>query len=179
MKIRPDHPGEGTRKRSLERRLTQWLLKQFCQSAGLSSMMVQPIAPRKSLRVMPSVIRGSNWFAETQDPDRNFASKAHAVSLGFERVNSFQFEIVGNLDADVSFEPDYMEFLIQKFSEDPGARSSPELLSPRTEIMIRAKTALRVRITSPDRVNFSGVSVSRKSAAMFRTEPEGLIGSRR
>jgi len=62
-----------------------------------------------------------------QDPDRNFASKAHAVALGFERVNSVQFEIVGNLDADVSFEADYMEFVMQKFAEDPdlGVAGTP------------------------------------------------------
>jgi glycosyltransferase involved in cell wall biosynthesis len=55
-----------------------------------------------------------------QDLDRNFASKAHAVSLGFERISSYQFELVGNLDADVSFEADYMEFVIQRFSKDPA-----------------------------------------------------------
>ena len=54
-----------------------------------------------------------------QDPDRNFASKAQAVALGFGRVNSVPFDVVGNLDADVSFETDYMEFVMQKFSEDP------------------------------------------------------------
>jgi glycosyltransferase involved in cell wall biosynthesis len=53
-----------------------------------------------------------------QDGDRNFASKANAVALGLERLNAFQFEIVGNLDADVSFEPNYLEFVMQKFSED-------------------------------------------------------------
>src|SRR5262245_6807116 len=36
-----------------------------------------------------------------QDADRNFASKARAVALGFERVTSLEFEIIGNLDADV------------------------------------------------------------------------------
>jgi glycosyltransferase involved in cell wall biosynthesis len=54
-----------------------------------------------------------------EDRDRNFASKAHAVNTGLERANSLHFEIVGNLDADVSFGPDYMEFLMQRFSEDP------------------------------------------------------------
>ncbi len=54
-----------------------------------------------------------------EDRYRNFASKAHAVNTGLERVNSCQFEIVGNLDADVSFGPDYMEFLMERFSEDP------------------------------------------------------------
>jgi glycosyltransferase involved in cell wall biosynthesis len=62
-----------------------------------------------------------------QDRYRNFASKAHAVNTGLERVNSLQFEIVGNLDADVSFAPDYIEFLMQRFSEDPklGVAGTP------------------------------------------------------
>jgi glycosyltransferase involved in cell wall biosynthesis len=53
-----------------------------------------------------------------RDHDRNFASKAHAVNAGLERVKSLQFDVLGNLDADVSFAPDYMEFLVRKFSED-------------------------------------------------------------
>jgi glycosyltransferase involved in cell wall biosynthesis len=53
-----------------------------------------------------------------QDPERNFASKAYAVEAGLRRVDSLQFEIMGNLDADVSFEADYMEFLLQKFADD-------------------------------------------------------------
>src|SRR5438876_10552700 len=62
-----------------------------------------------------------------QDGDRNFASKAHAVNAGLERAKSLQFEILGNLDADVSFGPDYMEFLMQRFSEDPdlGVAGTP------------------------------------------------------
>jgi glycosyltransferase involved in cell wall biosynthesis len=63
----------------------------------------------------------------TQDPDRNFASKAHSVALAFARVKPLEFDIVGNLDADVSFNPDYIEFLMQKFSEDPklGVAGTP------------------------------------------------------
>ncbi len=62
-----------------------------------------------------------------QRQDRNFASKAHAVNAGLERVQSLDFQIIGNLDADVSFEPSYMEFLMQKFSEDPelGVAGTP------------------------------------------------------
>ena len=62
-----------------------------------------------------------------QDRNRNFASKAHAVNTGLERANSLRFEILGNLDADVSFGPDYMEFLMQRFSEDPdlGVAGTP------------------------------------------------------
>jgi glycosyltransferase involved in cell wall biosynthesis len=59
--------------------------------------------------------------------DRNFAAKADAVNAGLEHVRSLQFEVLGNLDADVSFEPDYMAFLMQKFSEDPtlGVAGTP------------------------------------------------------
>jgi glycosyltransferase involved in cell wall biosynthesis len=54
-----------------------------------------------------------------QRPNRNFAAKVEAFKLGLERLRSVQFDVIGNLDADVSFEPGYMEFLMQKFSEDP------------------------------------------------------------
>src|ERR1700730_7785720 len=50
---------------------------------------------------------------------RSFAGKADAVNAGLEHVRSVKFDVVGNLDADVSFEPDYMEFLIRKLSDDP------------------------------------------------------------
>jgi glycosyltransferase involved in cell wall biosynthesis len=50
--------------------------------------------------------------------DRNFAGKVQAVTAGLDQARSLEFEIIGNLDADISFEPDYMEFLLQKLSED-------------------------------------------------------------
>jgi poly-beta-1,6-N-acetyl-D-glucosamine synthase len=53
-----------------------------------------------------------------QRGDRNFAAKIHAFNIGFERVSLLPFEVIGNLDADLSFDPDYLEFLMQKFSED-------------------------------------------------------------
>lgn len=66
-------------------------------------------------------------FRRPKRLDRNFAAKAHAVNAGLEQVSSLQFEVLGNLDADVSFEPDYMAFLMQKFSEDPtlGVAGTP------------------------------------------------------
>jgi biofilm PGA synthesis N-glycosyltransferase PgaC len=59
--------------------------------------------------------------------ERHFAGKAHAVNSGYERVKSLDFEIVGNLDADVSFEPDHFEFLIGKMAESPrlGVAGAP------------------------------------------------------
>ena len=51
--------------------------------------------------------------------ERNFAGKACAFNAGFERVQSLEFDIIGNLDADISFEPDYFEFLVNKFNQFP------------------------------------------------------------
>ena len=53
-----------------------------------------------------------------QHTERSFAGKVHAFNAGFERVKDVDFDVVGNLDADLSFEPDYLEFLMRKFSED-------------------------------------------------------------
>ena len=50
--------------------------------------------------------------------DRNFAGKVQAITAGLDQARSLEFEIMGNLDADISFEPDYMEFLLQRLSED-------------------------------------------------------------
>ena len=50
--------------------------------------------------------------------ERHFAGKAHAFRAGYERVSATTAEIIGNLDADVSFEPDHFEFLIRKMSQN-------------------------------------------------------------
>jgi glycosyltransferase involved in cell wall biosynthesis len=51
--------------------------------------------------------------------DRSFAAKVYAFNAGFERVKNIRFEVIGNLDSDLSFEPDYLEFLLNKFQQDP------------------------------------------------------------
>jgi len=62
------------------------------------------------------------WIVLVERPariDRNFAGKVRAVNTGIEALGDLPFEILVNLDADVSFEPDYMEFLLRKFADDP------------------------------------------------------------
>jgi glycosyltransferase involved in cell wall biosynthesis len=64
-----------------------------------------------------------SWIKLVRRPrhvDRSFAGKVNAFNAGLERVRSLQFEVVGNLDADLSFEPDYLDFLMQRFAEDPA-----------------------------------------------------------
>ena len=52
--------------------------------------------------------------------DRSFAAKVHAFNSGLSRVKNLDYEVIGNLDSDVSFDPDYLEFLMKKFQEDPA-----------------------------------------------------------
>ena len=52
--------------------------------------------------------------------DRSFAAKVNSFNAGYERVKHLNYQVIGNLDADLSFEKDYLEFLMGKFSEDPS-----------------------------------------------------------
>lgn len=49
----------------------------------------------------------------------NFAAQVHAIKAGYERLQSLDYEFIGNVDADVSFEPSYFGNLLQKFETDP------------------------------------------------------------
>lgn len=77
----------------------------------------------RTAEVVESYVGRYPWIELVRRPrrqDRNFAAKAHAVNAALERVRSLQFDVIGNLDADVSFEPDYMEFVMAKFAADPA-----------------------------------------------------------
>src|SRR5262249_18962276 len=52
-------------------------------------------------------------------PERNFAGKAYAFHAGFQRLEPLHCDVVANVDADISFEPDYFEFLLGKFVDNP------------------------------------------------------------
>ena len=63
------------------------------------------------------------WIDLVQMPqrrDRSFAGKAVAFNAGYERIRSIPYEVIGNLDGDISFDKDHFEFLLSKFSEDPS-----------------------------------------------------------
>jgi glycosyltransferase involved in cell wall biosynthesis len=52
--------------------------------------------------------------------ERSFAAKVHAFNAGLKRIEDLDYAVIGNLDSDVSFEEDYLEFLLGKFAEDAG-----------------------------------------------------------
>lgn len=63
---------------------------------------------------------GRDWLELVRLPERqerNFAAKVQAFNAGYERVKHLSFEVIGNLDADVSFDEGYLAYLIGKFEE--------------------------------------------------------------
>jgi biofilm PGA synthesis N-glycosyltransferase PgaC len=62
------------------------------------------------------------WISVVNRPPRDvrdFAGKVSAFNAGLEIVKDLSFDILGSLDADLSFVPDYFEYLLGKFAADP------------------------------------------------------------
>ena len=61
------------------------------------------------------------WIELLRMPDRaqrDFGGKAIAFNLGWNTVKNTTYDIIGNLDADISFDEDYFAFLLGKFAQD-------------------------------------------------------------
>jgi len=80
------------------------------------------------------IVRGyltaNSWIELIRMPehvDRHFVAKVQCFNAGYARLNGLDFDIIGNLDADISFGTDYFEFLLGKFVESPelGVAGTP------------------------------------------------------
>jgi biofilm PGA synthesis N-glycosyltransferase PgaC len=72
--------------------------------------------------IVRQYVANNAWIELVQMPERrerNFAGKAIAVSAGQKKLGELQYDVIGNLDADVSFDPDYFAFLMERFAENP------------------------------------------------------------
>lgn len=49
----------------------------------------------------------------------NFASKVFALIFGYEELRELHFDYIGILDADITLEPSYYEWVLRRFQEDP------------------------------------------------------------
>jgi len=50
--------------------------------------------------------------------ERHFAGKVTAFHAGRAKLGDLAYDVIGNLDADVSFEPDHFQYLVAKFTEN-------------------------------------------------------------
>ena len=67
------------------------------------------------------VIAGQPWITLVRLPPRavrDFAGKVQAFNAGMAHLQDVAFDVVGNLDADVSLEPDHCEYLLTQFTAD-------------------------------------------------------------
>jgi GT2 family glycosyltransferase len=81
-------------------------------------------------KIVESAARQFPWIVLLRlerGPDRHFAGKAQAVNAGYASLKDLTFDLVGNLDADITLPEDYYEFLLSKFDEMPtlGVAGTP------------------------------------------------------
>lgn len=109
----------------------------------IRSVIAQTILPLKWIIVSDGSTDGTDeivkrylaerpWIELLRMPehlDRQFAAKAHAFNAGYARLREqhVAYEIIGNLDADITFEPDYFSFLLSTFQLFPrlGVAGTP------------------------------------------------------
>lgn len=73
-------------------------------------------------RIVEKYLANRPWLELVRLPehrDRNFAAKVAAFNAGYERVKDLSFDIIGNIDADISFDRDFFAYLLGKFEEMP------------------------------------------------------------
>lgn len=99
----------------------------------LRSVITQTVLPKRWIVVSDGSTDGTDdivrryqsgrpWLELLSLPpraERHFAGKALAFDAGYARVRELSFDIVGNVDADVSFEPDYLAYLLGHFAARP------------------------------------------------------------
>jgi glycosyltransferase involved in cell wall biosynthesis len=72
--------------------------------------------------IVQKYLPGRPWIELIQLPpraERNFAAKVYAVRTGQARMADLDYEVIVNVDGDVSFPPDYFEYLVRQFETDP------------------------------------------------------------
>lgn len=99
----------------------------------IKSVVKQTIRPKRWVVVSDGSTDGTDdiikkyigehaWIEVVRMPEskeRNFAGKVYAFNSGYQRVRNLDYDIIGNLDADITFDDDYFSFLLKQFAENP------------------------------------------------------------
>jgi biofilm PGA synthesis N-glycosyltransferase PgaC len=107
----------------------------------IQSVIAQTVPPRKWVIVSDGSTDRTDeivgkylplhpWMELVRMPEtreRHFGAKVACVKAGCERLRGLEYDIFTSLDADISFEPGYFEFLLQKFAANPklGVAGTP------------------------------------------------------
>jgi glycosyltransferase involved in cell wall biosynthesis len=77
----------------------------------------------KTDEIVQAAAMEHSWIELVRTPERterHFAGKVHAFNAGHDRVRNLDFDILVSMDADITFESDYFEFLLKQFVNDAG-----------------------------------------------------------
>ena len=71
-----------------------------------------------------------DWIELVRMPERkerHFAGKVGAFNAGRAQVAGLEYDVIGNLDADITFDDNYFSFLMARFAENPrlGVAGTP------------------------------------------------------
>lgn len=107
----------------------------------MGSVIAQTVRPKRWVIVSDGSTDGTDgivqelaaehdWIELVRMPehrDRSFAAKANCFNAGYERLKPLSFDLVANLDADITLGPDHFEFLLARFAELPrlGVAGTP------------------------------------------------------
>ncbi len=73
-------------------------------------------------RIVGRCVKGRDWIEfirMDEHPDRQFAAKAAAFNAGYAKIRGIDFDVIGNIDADISFGEDFFEYLLEQFRKMP------------------------------------------------------------
>lgn len=98
----------------------------------IKSMVTQTVLPLKWIIVSDGSTDGTDeivrkyaanhpWIELIRMPERrerHFAGKVQAFNAGRNKARDLQYDIIGSLDADVSFDREYFSYLLRKLAED-------------------------------------------------------------
>ncbi len=80
--------------------------------------------------IVKRYLPGNPWINFVRMPEhrgRHFAAKVRCFEAAYATVRNLDFTVIGNLDGDITFDPDYFEFLMDRFAQDPklGVAGTP------------------------------------------------------
>jgi biofilm PGA synthesis N-glycosyltransferase PgaC len=139
----------------------------------IKSVVAQTILPIKLVVISDGSTDGSDDIVKkysseykwielvplSECPERNFAGKVQAFNSGYAKLKHIKYDIIGNLDADISFDEIYFSFPLSKFAENPrlGVAGTPFKEGPYHMIIASLASSM-----SQVHANYSGVNVSKK-----------------
>lgn len=107
----------------------------------ITSVVAQSVLPEKWVIVSDGSTDGTDeivrkyasqyrWIELLRMPERkerHFAGKVHAFNAGYSRLQHVEYDVIGSLDADISFDQQYFQFLLKQFANNPrlGVAGTP------------------------------------------------------